>query len=207
MTGQRLGLLALAALIGVGVTFAAPAEEPPPPPPLPVEIGVEGPDSCRVQVSKTMLSYACGNPDGGVFSGVVIFPTKGSILVMGSATPWNQEEVVGVATELSERLVQLNQTIAADSRDLGDEAAASRKRLVQGMVPYKAAVKNLMEELRAGKGKDETRASFENVHRTRRDLILTMGGAWSPTVETMRQIARPPIFSSTWKYASDPRFS
>jgi hypothetical protein len=58
------------------------------------------------------------------------------------------------------------------------------------MLPYKAAVNSLLEELRAGKGKDETRASFENVHQARRDLILTMGGAWSPTVETMRQIAR-----------------
>lgn len=180
--------MVLTLLVLVGVASHLRAADPDPL--QPVEVGVEGPDSCRVQVSKSMLSYACGGPDGGLFSGVVIFPTTGSLLVMAPATPWTQEEVSAVASELAGRLEALRKAVAADSRELSSEAVASRDRFVRDLGPYETAVRELAAELGAGKGRDETRPAFENLHRVRRDLILTLGKGWSPTVDTMRQIAR-----------------
>jgi hypothetical protein len=160
--GRRLWGFTLALLVIAGSALAEEQSGS-----LAVTLGEEGPDSCQLMVSETMLSYACGERGGTMTSGVVLFPDRDSILLL----------VEG-----------LRQTIAADPPDLPDESGASRDRFLSGLEAYEAAVKALAQELRAGREREESRPAFQHLHRARRDVILA-AREWSPPVETVRRIA------------------
>jgi hypothetical protein len=177
------GGMALALLTLAGAAQAQERRDP-----FAVEIGEEGPDSCRIMVSDTMLSYACGERGGPMTSGVILFPDANSLVILAQPSPWDQAQVAELATRFAAAVDDLRRTVEADPRDLPEEESASRDLVRKGLDGYKRAAQQLAVELAAGKGRDETRPTFQQLHRVRRKLILD-AQKWSPPRETMRRIA------------------
>ena len=129
-----------------------------------VQSGEEGPDSCRVMPSESMLSYVCGQRDGEMTAGVVLFPDLDSVVILGHPRPWHQQRATELASRLATALDNVRQTIKADPRELSAEARTSREQVIQGLDGFEAAAEQLAEELRAGKRRDETRPTLRRIH-------------------------------------------
>jgi hypothetical protein len=173
--------------------------------PFAAQIGQEGPDSCRIMVSDRMLSYACGERDGEMTSGVVLFPDANSLVILAEPKAWNQAQVAELAKQFAAALDDLRRQVEADERELPEEARASRELVRKGLAGYESAAEQLAQELGAGKGRDETHPTFQRVHRVRRNVILD-AQAWSPPPETMRRIATSAsLLAQLDRYYIEPR--
>jgi hypothetical protein len=82
---------------------------------------------------------------------------------------WNQARVTGIAEQLAERVQELKLALDREPPDLSFSQRRAQYELREDLRLLRNSTQHLASELKAGKGREETRPVFRRIQNVRRD--------------------------------------